>query len=115
MGLTLIRRFSVAQSATPKLLLRPSILVTSTAVSANWIDRGFSTEFFVLDGGDVWAQQPAPQDHPWRKMGLPIGGGKYVAHLQRFTDQADTVIRSGVCHHPIAIAIKAHSDPVLNR
>lgn len=26
-------------------------------------------------GGDVWNQQPAPKDHPWRKMRNELGGG----------------------------------------
>jgi len=26
-------------------------------------------------GGDVWNVQPAPKDHPWRKMRNPLGGG----------------------------------------
>lgn len=26
-------------------------------------------------GGDVWNVQPAPKDHPWRKMLNPLGGG----------------------------------------
>ncbi|BFZ62334.1 formate dehydrogenase (NAD+) [Saitoella coloradoensis] len=26
-------------------------------------------------GGDVWYPQPAPKDHPWRKMRNPLGGG----------------------------------------
>lgn len=32
-------------------------------------------------GGDVWPQQPAPKDMPWREMRNPLGGGNaMVAH-----------------------------------
>lgn len=32
-------------------------------------------------GGDVWYPQPAPPDHPWRKMRNPLGGGNGQSQL----------------------------------
>ena len=39
--------------------------------------------------GDVWNVQPAPKDHPWRKMKHPLGGGNgMVPHMSGTTIDA---------------------------
>lgn len=47
-------------------------------------------------GGDVWYPQPAPPDHPWRKMRNPLGGGNgMVPHMSGTTLDAQARYAAG--------------------
>jgi formate dehydrogenase len=47
--------------------------------------------------GDVWNQQPAPKDHPWRYMKNPLGGGNgMVPHFSGTTLDAQARYAFGV-------------------
>jgi len=46
--------------------------------------------------GDVWNQQPAPKDHPWRTMKNPLGGGNgMVPHYSGTTLDAQARYAAG--------------------
>jgi formate dehydrogenase len=48
--------------------------------------------------GDVWNVQPAPADHPWRKMKHPLGGGNgMVPHMSGTTIDAQIRYSNGTC------------------
>jgi len=48
-------------------------------------------------GGDVWAKQPSPRDHPWRSMRHPAtgGGNAMVAHYSGTTLDAQARYAAG--------------------
>lgn len=50
---------------------------TARGAICNAEDVAAAVESGQLNGyaGDVWNVQPAPKDHPWRKMLNPLGGG----------------------------------------
>jgi formate dehydrogenase len=49
-------------------------------------------------GGDVWFPQPAPKDHPWRKMSYKGqgGGNAMVPHMSGTTLDAQARYAAGV-------------------
>ncbi|BGP25532.1 formate dehydrogenase [Rhodotorula toruloides] len=70
-------------------------------------------------GGDVWPKQPAPADHPWRKMKNPFskGGNACVAHYsgttldaqKRYADGAIDILdrwRNGKAQEPANLIVE---------
>lgn len=72
---------------------------TARGAICNAEDVAAAVESGQLNGyaGDVWNVQPAPKDHPWRKMLNPLGGGNgMVPHVSGTSLDAQARYASGV-------------------